>query len=195
MARCNGADFSQRSIPCCWCEMPDHSLATRSHVGVTQHSTRLGNGCVLDRVMDNPEDAIYAWALGRIGTWTPLFGPLHSVVSPKILSKCLEALFKMDAIRTSAMQAVVQTARLTGDPARGVAPEIRQRALPRLAELRTTPEVLQPLSQVVTPSGAEVVRNFGEPLPPGLELITSTDACCHCQGCRGTRRYLRRAMA
>ncbi|HNC68466.1 MAG TPA: hypothetical protein PLT85_15525, partial [Thauera aminoaromatica] len=67
--------------------------------------------------------------------------------------------------------AAAQLARLTGDRARDLAPELRDEVARRLAALRAPQSWITMVREVVSLDDADRRRSFGEALPPGLRLL------------------------
>jgi hypothetical protein len=130
---------------------------------------------LLEKILHEPEDAIWLWTLGRLGARIPLYGPLHSVVAPKIVAEWVEAILEMRELTMAAVTAIVTMARYTGDASRDLEGGIRERARSRLQELESVDEMLHLFSDFVAPDREEVIRSFGDPLPSGLELISSSN--------------------
>jgi len=69
--------------------------------------------------------------------------------------------------------AIVQIGAMTGDAARDVSDEVRQRASRQLADAGFDREAVAPLLQVMEKSEAESARAFGDSIPEGLRLDTA----------------------
>lgn len=140
-------------------------------------STRgpLGNA-LLAQIRKNPDDAIRLWSLGRLGARVPLYGPLHSVVPAEVAGEWAEALLNLSVFTAATAFAIVMLARCTDDRSRDLDDGIRGQAASRLAALGIAGELAQLLSKYVPPERADAVRSFGESLPPGLQL-TSSSSC------------------
>jgi hypothetical protein len=130
---------------------------------------------LLARIRKSPEDAIWLWSLGRLGARIPLYGPLHCVVRAEIAGEWLNGLLKLSKFTPAAASAVMLLARRTDDRSRDIDDAIRQEAISRLVTLGIAQETVQLLSQYVPPDWAEAVRSFGESLPPGLQVVSSSN--------------------
>jgi hypothetical protein len=139
-------------------------------------STRASLGeKLLAKIRKEPDDAIYLWSLGRLGARIPLYGPLHSVVEAETAGEWLKALLDLPVFTAATQSAIVLLAEHTDDRSRDVDDALREWAIARLITLGATDDTIQRLSKYVPPQRAEAVRSFGESLPPGLEVISSSN--------------------
>jgi molecular chaperone DnaK (HSP70) len=145
---------------------------------------------LLAKIRKEPEDAIWLWSLGRLGARIPLYGPLHSVVTAEVASEWLKALLDLQTSTTVTASAIVAIARHTGDSSRDLDEAIRQRAISRLRALGVAQETIQPMSTYVQPERGDAVRSFGESLPPGLQLVSSSNCLLSVSALRNSPRLL-----
>jgi hypothetical protein len=139
-------------------------------------STRASLGeRLLTRIIREPDDAICLWSLGRLGARIPLYGPLHSVVPAETVGEWLKVLLDLPLFTAATQSALVELARRTDDRLRDVDDTLREQAIARLMSLGTPDESIQLLSRYVPPERADAVRSFGESLPPGLQVISSSN--------------------
>ena len=129
---------------------------------------------LLDRVLRKvrPQEL---WALSRLGSRVPLYGPVNRVVSSKEASAWLKKLLASNLPRREAgAHALVQLARLTGDRGRDVSDKLRKQVSEWMADLPQK-EHLEKLLH--NPESAwqreEQEWVFGESLPQGLTLLPS----------------------
>lgn len=116
------------------------------------------------------------WALSRIGSRQPLYGPANKVVSPGEVSSWLEALKKQELKQPRKLiNAAVSMARLTGDRTRDLQTAFRQEVITWLQVLGAGEKKLKPLRKVVPLAGTERNQAFGESLPEGLILEQADD--------------------
>jgi hypothetical protein len=134
----------------------------------------LGNE-LLAKIKREPGDAIWLWSLGRLGARIPLYGPLHSVVASEIAGEWLKALLHLSTFTEVTGSAIVLMARRTNDRSRDIDDAIREQAISRLLALGSAEETIQPLSKYVPPERVDVIRSFGESLPPGLQVVSSSN--------------------
>ena len=127
---------------------------------------------LLERLARPAEKAHTWWALGRVGARESLYGSAHTVVPPETAAAWLQAVLALDwkAVEPAAF-AAAQLARLTGDRARDLAPELRDEVARRLAALRAPQSWITMVREVVSLDDADRRRSFGEALPPGLRLL------------------------
>ena len=133
----------------------------------------LGNELVA-KIRKEPGDAIWLWSLGRTGARIPLYGPLHSVVEPEIAGHWLKALLDLSTLTAATDSTIVMIARRTDDRSRDINEAIREQTISRLMALGTAEETIQVLSKYVPPERADAVRTFGESLPLGLQVVSSS---------------------
>ena len=134
----------------------------------------LGNELVA-KIKDEPDNAIWLWSLGRLGARIPLYGPLHSVVSAETAGEWLKALLDLSTFTAVIGSAILLIARRTDDRSRDIDDAVRELAISRLMALGIGEETIQLLSKYVPPERADAVRSFGESLPPGLQLLSSSN--------------------
>ncbi|MDM0109683.1 Hsp70 family protein [Variovorax sp. J22R24] len=112
------------------------------------------------------------WAIGRIGARAPLYGSAHGVVPTARAAVWLDALLALDWKRVEgAAAAAANLARLSGDRARDLALEARERVISRLEAHRAPSAWIARVREVVPLDEAGERGVFGEALPPGLKLI------------------------
>ncbi|HND58755.1 MAG TPA: Hsp70 family protein, partial [Thauera aminoaromatica] len=127
---------------------------------------------LLERLARPAEKAHTWWALGRVGARESLYGSAHTVVPPETAAEWLQAVLALDwKVVEPAAFAAAQLARLTGDRARDLAPELRDEVARRLAALRAPQSWITMVREVVSLDDADRRRSFGEALPPGLRLL------------------------
>lgn len=118
------------------------------------------------------EPASAWWVVGRLGARVSLYGQAQNLVSPEVATAWLQALLALDWRRVEpAAFAAVQIARVSGDRARDLAPEWRERVLQRLVEIKAPELWCRMLRERVEPDAAEQRLSYGEALPPGLRLL------------------------
>jgi molecular chaperone DnaK (HSP70) len=130
---------------------------------------------LLAKIKKEPGDAIWLWSLGRLGSRIPLYGPLHSVVPPKIAGEWLNALLDLSTFTAVTGSAIGLIARRTDDRSRDIDDAIREQAISRLTVLGIAEETVHLLSKYVPPERPDAVRSFGESLPPGLQVVSSSN--------------------
>ncbi len=134
----------------------------------------VGNELVA-KIKDEPENAIWLWSLGRLGARIPLYGPLHSVAPAETAGEWLKALLDLSTFTAATSSAILLIARRTDDRSRDIDDAVRELVISRLTALGIGEETIQLLSKYVPPERADAVRSFGESLPPGLQLVSSSN--------------------
>ena len=129
--------------------------------------TRLGDE-MLERLRREPRHASWLWAMGRLGSRTPLYGPLSSVVPPSTAERWIDRLLSLRLITGETVAALAQIGALTGDTGRDISRETRDAVLERLRQQGHPEAALAPLVAMHSRDEAEAVRVFGESLPVGL---------------------------
>jgi molecular chaperone DnaK (HSP70) len=129
---------------------------------------------LLAKIRKQPADAIWMWSLGRLGARIPLYGPLHSVVAAETAGKWLKFLLDLSTSTAATISAILLIARRTDDRSRDIDDGVREQAISRLTALGTAEETIQLLSKYVPSERKDAVRSFGESLPPGLQLVSSS---------------------
>jgi molecular chaperone DnaK (HSP70) len=127
------------------------------------------------KIRKAPGDAIWLWSLGRLGARIPLYGPRHSVVTAEIAGEWLKVLLNLATFTAVTASAIVLIARRTEDRSRDIDDGIREQAISRLMSLGIDEETVQLLSKYVPPEQSDAVRSFGESLPPGLQVVSSSN--------------------
>ena len=113
----------------------------------------------------------WAWALGRLGARVPLYGSIHNTVGPYKASEWLNLL--LDAYShniESALFAMVQVARLSGDRYRDLEESLRTSALDALRSAGAPDSWQRLLIEVVPMENTDQARAFGDTLPTGLAM-------------------------
>jgi hypothetical protein len=102
-------------------------------------------------------------------------GLLHSVVTAEIAGEWVKALLNLSTFTAVTGSAIVLIARRTDDRSRDIDNGIREQAISRLMAIGIAEETIQLLSKYVPPERADAVRSFGESLPPGLQVVSSSN--------------------
>ena len=121
----------------------------------------------------HPETASgpWTWALGRLGTRTPIFGSVHKTLPSEKVAQWVERLLDESVLRLEgSLFALTQMGRLTGDRLRDLEFSWRQRILEALREAEASPSWQRMLTEVVALEAADKARAIGDTLPAGLTL-------------------------
>lgn len=129
---------------------------------------------LIDRLQRCGEKPQAWWAVGRVGARVSMYGSAHHVVPPESAALWLSAILALDwkAVEPAAF-AAAQIARMSGDRARDIAPDLRSEVARRLTAVKAPPSWVRMVSEAVQLEEADQKRSFGEGLPPGLKLIES----------------------
>jgi hypothetical protein len=112
----------------------------------------------------------YIWALSRLGAREPLYGPVDRVVSPEEASRWIEALLDLEWKNPKPVAAALaQLARKTGDRARDIEEDLRQRVVAYLTRHDITAPIRY-VTQAVALGEQDKTTVFGESLPSGILL-------------------------
>ena len=120
--------------------------------------------------MQNARAALVG-SLGRLGTRSPLYGPLNVVVPTETVSGWIQRLLDTTAGNADDALAVMQMARRTGDRYRDISDELRDDVLNWLTKHEAPEHYLQLVREVGRLDEEEQGRILGEALPKGLRLL------------------------
>lgn len=149
-------------------------LASLEHLSGPSRAA-LGNE-LLRKLKKEPSEGAWLWALGRFGVRVPLYGTLTCVVPRETAEEWVKAIVDAKELAPETVATVSQVARLTGDRSRDLDEGVREHAISRLRSLASVdPQLFASLQKVVMPGRTEVARTFGEPLPRGMVLESTTD--------------------
>lgn len=119
-----------------------------------------------------PPDSLILWAIARIGAREPFYASAHDVVPADVVETWLATIFALDWKRIEAAPfAAVHLARLTGDRARDLPAQLRDRLIERLTAMGAVPTWITMLREAVRLDEASQRSFLGDSLPPGLKLI------------------------
>jgi len=111
------------------------------------------------------------WALARLGARAPIYGPLNCVVARDTAAGWAERLAVCGWPRPEAYAfALAQIARATGDRARDLAPELRERVATRLEAAPQGARAARIVREVTPLEAREEARLLDESLPAGLRI-------------------------
>jgi hypothetical protein len=95
-------------------------------------------------------------------------------VAAEIAGEWLKTLLDLSTFTAVTSSAIVLIARRTDDRSRDIDEAIREQAISRLMALGIAEETIQLLSKYVPPERVDAVRSFGESLPLGLHVVSSS---------------------
>jgi hypothetical protein len=149
-------------------------LASLEHLS---GSTRAALGSeLLRRLKKHRTESASLWALGRFGARIPLYGSLACVVPAATAEEWIRTLLALDDVSSETASVIVQIGRRTDDRARDISEDIRELAASRLRTAGPFDDsLLRRLRDLIPPDRGDILRTFGEPLPKGLDLDSTTD--------------------
>lgn len=132
---------------------------------------------LLDRISNREPQSQELWAISRFGARSPMYGPIDRLIPASEATAWIERLLGFDLEKTDgAAHALVHLAAKTGDRARDVPEEIRQKVSAWLTGISGTDRYEELLSN---PDRADTTDEqdwiFGESLPAGLVLYTEDE--------------------
>jgi hypothetical protein len=111
------------------------------------------------------------WALGRIGSRVPQYGPLNTVTPPDETARWVESLVAHEPSDDTLPFAIVQLARRTGDRYRDLPSSTRDTALAWMERHAVAPRYHTLVRDGGALEAEEQLRAFGESLPAGIRLL------------------------
>lgn len=136
-----------------------------------QQKVQLG-GWLLKRLEKAGESQQSWWALGRVGTRTPIYGSSHNVVSVDIAGEWLEKMLTLDWKKNAqAAFSATLISRKCGDRARDIDERSRKIIMDKLKTSKCPNPWISMVEQYIELDEKEENQFFGEALPPGLKLI------------------------
>jgi molecular chaperone DnaK (HSP70) len=119
-----------------------------------------------------PSENLILWAIARIGAREPFYGSAHDIVPADVAEAWLAKILELDWKHAEAAPfAAAHLARLTGDRARDLSPELSENVIRRLAAIGAAPVWITMLSETVQLDETSQRNFLGDSLPPGLKLI------------------------
>jgi hypothetical protein len=149
-------------------------LASLEHLA---GATRAALGSeLLRKLRREPTDSGWLWSLGRFGVRIPLYGSLSCLIPAESVADWITALLDLRELTHETASAVVQLGRRVDHRTRDISQDVTRSATARLKSAGVADDIfLRPLHEYIAPVRADVVRTFGEPLPKGLELESTTN--------------------
>lgn len=125
------------------------------------------------RKRSQPYRAALLWAIGRLCSRQPVYGPLNTVVPPDRVQAALTALTAEESDLPVRQLAVTQIAQRTGDRYRDLDEASRQRAAAWLQQTAAAERYIQQVRHGGSRTAEDESAIFGESLPLGIRLISS----------------------
>src|SRR5690606_27436193 len=116
------------------------------------------------------------WALGRLASRQPIYGPLNTVVGPDEATSVVEWLLEGESELAARQLAVMQIARRVEDRFRDLPEAVRERAGDWLERTDAPEHSIQLVREGGSVGGDEEAALFGESLPLGIKLVRATAA-------------------
>jgi hypothetical protein len=134
--------------------------------------TELGDMLVqlMSKKSMQPARGAMIWALGRIGTRQPLYGPLNTVVPAEAARTWLDKLVRLRQPGDLETFSAMQLARRTGDRYRDLDDSMRREIVDWMQSVNASPHLVQLVREGGTLDREEQGRAFGEALPKGLRI-------------------------
>lgn len=126
---------------------------------------------LMNRTAFEPIQNALIWALGRIGSRVPVYGPLNLVVPAEKVSQWADMILRTASLQDSAVQlALMQMTRRTMDRFRDIDDGLRERVVERLKSAGAAERQWRLIAEGGSLSAEDTTAVFGESLPAGLEL-------------------------
>ncbi len=113
------------------------------------------------------------WALGRLGSRQPAYGPLNTAIPVDHVESWIEWLIAIDSPEPALPLTIVQLGRKTGDRYRDLPDEIRHRAVDYLESKAAPEHFVTLLAEGGSLDRDEEAAVFGDSLPLGIRLVRS----------------------
>ncbi|MEW4566070.1 Hsp70 family protein [Bremerella sp. JC770] len=138
-----------------------------------QEKTEIGRMLVdlLGKKKLEPARGAMAWTIGRLGTRTPVYGPLNTLVPKEIAAKWLTAITTQKTTDRADLLAVMQLARRTDDRYRDLPEDARHDAAAWLEQQNAPEHWVRIVREGGQLDEEEQSQIFGESLPTGLTLV------------------------
>jgi len=124
----------------------------------------------LRRKKSEPIHAALLWAIGRLGSRTPIYGPLNATIDREEAERWLTALLTLRSKERSLVLAIVQLARRMNDRHRDLSDQARASAVELLKAMGASDHFVSLVRDGGMLSGEEEAAVFGESLPLGIRL-------------------------
>lgn len=111
------------------------------------------------------------WAIGRLCSRQPIYGPLNTVVPAAVAEEVLQTLLADDSELAVRQLAVMQLAQQTGDRYRDLEDASREHAVKWLERTGAAEHYVQLVREGGSPTAEDETALFGESLPLGIRLV------------------------
>ncbi len=111
------------------------------------------------------------WALGRLGSRQPAYGPLNTAIPVSHVESWMESLISIDSPEPGLPLTIVQLGRKTGDRYRDLPDQVRGRGADYLQSKSAPQHFIKLLVEGGSLDADEEAAVFGESLPLGIRLV------------------------
>jgi len=110
------------------------------------------------------------WAIGRLASRSPIYGPLNTAIAAEQAAPLLESLIQSDSPEPMRQLAVMQIAQKTEDRYRDIQPKQRADVVQWLHRTDAPSRMIQAVEKGGGASSEDAAAIFGESLPLGIRL-------------------------
>jgi molecular chaperone DnaK (HSP70) len=130
-------------------------------------------GIALEMIVNRSDSLVDAgvWAIGRLGTRVPVYGPLNELVSSETAASWAQQLISSLKPTPSVMLSLMQLCRKTNDRYRDIDEESRCRVLEYMKKYNAGEHFIELVKSGGFLDEEDQSRIFGEQLPKGLRII------------------------
>lgn len=124
----------------------------------------------VDQKKSEPFRDAMLWAIGRLASRSPIYGPLNTVIAAEPVGPLLDWLIRSDSREPLRQLAVMQIAQKTDDRYRDIDSNLRSEAVRWLKETEAPERMIQVVGIGGGTSTEDAAAIFGESLPLGIRL-------------------------
>lgn len=130
-------------------------------------------GIALNMIANRSDSLVDAgvWAIGRLGTRVPVYGPLNELVSAETAASWAQQIISSLKPTASVMLSLMQLCRKTNDRYRDIDEESRSRVLAYMQKYNAGEHFIELVESGGSLDEEDQSRIFGEQLPKGLRII------------------------
>ena len=130
-------------------------------------------GIALDMIISRSDSLVDAgvWAVGRLGTRVPVYGPLNELVSSETAASWAKQIVSSLLPTPSVMLSLMLMCRKTNDRYRDIDEESRNRVLEYMQKFNAGEHFIKLVKNGGSLDEEDQSRIFGEQLPKGLRII------------------------
>jgi hypothetical protein len=124
----------------------------------------------VDQKKSEPFRDAMLWAIGRLASRSPVYGPLNTVIAAEPVASLLDSLIQSDSPEPLRQLAVMQIAQKTDDRYRDIDANLRAKVVRWLRETGAPERMVQAVEIGGGTSTEDAAAIFGESLPLGIRL-------------------------